>query len=89
MHRVDASLVARKVKATAEELWALVAWAANTSRGRCGVSPVQSALGMVPRDPLKAHVWDRITSSQMNHEEQFLGKVKPRAIGLGVWQERW
>ena len=87
VHRVDASLVDRKVKATAEELWAMVAWASNTSRGRCGVSPTQSAFGIVPRDPLNTHVGDKLTSAQMSQEDLHLEKIRTRGISLGIWNE--
>ena len=64
IHRVDASLVERKVRATAEELFTIVAWAANSSRGRAGVAPVQAAFGMMPRDPLSTQVYDAVTTIQ-------------------------
>ena len=53
----------RGVRAPAEELWALVVWAANSTRGRTGFAPVQRAFGMIPRDPLNTHVQDRLTGN--------------------------
>ena len=78
VHRIDGSFVERKVLATAEEVFALVGWSANTSRGRCGVAPTQSAFGIIPRDPLQTQVWDRMTSTQAGHEEQFLETVRSK-----------
>ena len=82
VHRVDSSLVERGVKASPEELFSNVAWTANTARGRTGHCAAQAAMGMVPRDALQTQVWDRMTTSQMNHEEQTLEKIKTKACLL-------
>ena len=66
LHRLDSSLVERKVKTSAEELFMLIAWAMNSTRGRGGVAPIQSAAGMVPRDPLNMHLRDELTTTQIS-----------------------
>ena len=78
VHRIDSSFIERKVKATAEELFSLVAWTANTARGRTGVCAAQAAMGMIPRDPLQTQAWDPLTSSQMSHEDQMIEKIRFR-----------
>ena len=55
-----------------EELLALVVWASNSTRGRGGIAPIQSAAGMVPRDPLSLHLKDELTASQASNGDQFL-----------------
>ena len=77
----------RGVKTPAEELWALVVWAANSTRGRTGFAPVQRAFGMIPRDPLNTHVQDRLTGNQLSPEGQYLERVKSKGIAAGAFEE--
>ena len=84
---MDSHLVAREVKATAEELFTLVAWAANSSRGRGGTAPLERAFGMVPRDPLTVQVWDELTTAQSLPESQHLERVRTKSVALHSFGE--
>ena len=87
MHRVDASLIERKVHTTAEELFTIVSWAANTTRGRAGVAPVQAAFGMIPRDPLSTQAYDSMTTRQTDPQGQFFERVRTKSVALSAYQE--
>lgn len=87
VHRVDQSLVERKVGSTAEELFALVAWASNTTKSRQGYTPYERGFGVIPRDPLNTHLLDNMTTKQMSEEDQVLERIRNRGIALQTFQE--
>ena len=80
-------MIERKLNCTAEELFKLVAWAINSMRGRCGVCPLQSAFGLIPRDPLDTQVWDPLTTSQSNAEEMMMEKIRSKGIAMNITTE--